>query len=162
MLLTLISLSVPSFVVNFKVGSSGDLALHINPRLTEGTVVRNSYLNGSWGSEEKKISYNPFGFGQFFDVSLGLLSPSVQSLCPDCGLTPPSPCSCPSAVAWIASRFMPMASTSLTTPIGFRPSRGWTLWRSRVMSPCPMSRSDLVLGPKPRGTHREGPHGTPF
>ncbi|XP_045041572.1 galectin-4 isoform X2 [Desmodus rotundus] len=59
-----------SFVVNFKVGSSGDLALHINPRLTEGTVVRNSYLNGSWGSEEKKISYNPFGFGQFFDLSI--------------------------------------------------------------------------------------------
>ncbi|XP_035974384.1 galectin-4 isoform X3 [Halichoerus grypus] len=59
-----------SFVINFMVGSSGDLALHINPRLTEGLVIRNSYLNGSWGSEDKKISYNPFGPGQFFDLSI--------------------------------------------------------------------------------------------
>ncbi|EPQ20081.1 Galectin-4 [Myotis brandtii] len=59
-----------SFAINFKVGSSGDLALHINPRLAEDTVVRNSYLNGSWGSEEKKISYNPFGRGQYFDLSI--------------------------------------------------------------------------------------------
>ncbi|XP_022380995.1 galectin-4 isoform X1 [Enhydra lutris kenyoni] len=59
-----------SFVINFMVGSSGDLALHINPRLTEGLVVRNSCLNGSWGSEDKKISYNPFGPGQFFDLSI--------------------------------------------------------------------------------------------
>ncbi|KAM8774771.1 galectin-4 [Rhynchonycteris naso] len=59
-----------SFVINFKVGPSGDLALHINPRMTEGVVVRNSYLNGSWGSEERKLSYNPFGPGQFFDLSI--------------------------------------------------------------------------------------------
>lgn len=73
------------------VGSSGDLALHINPRLTEGLVVRNSYLNGSWGSEDKKISYNPFGPGQFFDVSLGSPSyhpPSLQSFCPGPSLKP--------------------------------------------------------------------------
>lgn len=72
------------------VGSSGDLALHINPRLTEGLVIRNSYLNGSWGSEDRKISYNPFGPGQFFDVSLGSPShsPSLQSLCPGPGLKP--------------------------------------------------------------------------
>ncbi|NP_001029940.1 galectin-4 isoform X1 [Bos indicus x Bos taurus] len=59
-----------SFVINFKVGSSGDVALHINPRMTEGAVVRNSFLNGSWGSEERKVSYNPFGPGQFFDLSV--------------------------------------------------------------------------------------------
>ncbi|XP_040108707.1 galectin-4 isoform X2 [Oryx dammah] len=59
-----------SFVINFKVGSSGDVALHINPRMTEGTVVRNSFLNGSWGSEERKVPYNPFGPGQFFDLSI--------------------------------------------------------------------------------------------
>uniref|UniRef100_A0A8C9KZ02 Galectin n=1 Tax=Phocoena sinus TaxID=42100 RepID=A0A8C9KZ02_PHOSS len=71
-----------SFVINFKVGSSGDLALHINPRLNEGSVVRNSFLNGSWGAEERKVSYNPFGPGQFFDVSLGSLSllPSKASV----------------------------------------------------------------------------------
>ncbi|KAB1273326.1 Galectin-4 [Camelus dromedarius] len=58
------------FVINFKVGSSGDLALHINPRLNEGVVVRNSRLKGSWGPEERKLSYNPFGPGQFFDLSI--------------------------------------------------------------------------------------------
>ncbi|ERE59410.1 galectin-4-like protein [Cricetulus griseus] len=57
------------FTINFKVGSSGDVALHINPRIGEG-VVRNSFLNGSWGSEERKITYNPFGPGQFFDLSI--------------------------------------------------------------------------------------------
>lgn len=72
------------------VESSGDLALHINPRLTEGLVVRNSCLNGSWGSEDRKLSYNPFSPGQFFDVSLGSPShpPSLQSLCPGPGLKP--------------------------------------------------------------------------
>ncbi|PNJ18745.1 LGALS4 isoform 3, partial [Pongo abelii] len=59
-----------SFAINFKVGSSGDIALHINPRMSNGTVVRNSLLNGSWGSEEKKITHNPFGPGQFFDLSI--------------------------------------------------------------------------------------------
>ncbi|KAF5926408.1 hypothetical protein HPG69_015606 [Diceros bicornis minor] len=58
------------FVINFKAGSSGDVALHINPRLAEGVVVRNSFLNGSWGSEERKLSHNPFGAGQFFDLSI--------------------------------------------------------------------------------------------
>ncbi|OBS70137.1 hypothetical protein A6R68_01319 [Neotoma lepida] len=60
-----------NFIINFKVGPSGDIALHINPRMGEG-VVRNSFMNGSWGSEERKITYNPFGPGQFFDVSLGV------------------------------------------------------------------------------------------
>ncbi|XP_053461391.1 galectin-4 isoform X1 [Nycticebus coucang] len=59
-----------SFAINFKVGSSGDIALHINPRMGEGAVVRNSFLNGSWGSEERKIPINPFGPGQFFDLSI--------------------------------------------------------------------------------------------
>uniref|UniRef100_A0A8C6RJD8 Galectin n=1 Tax=Nannospalax galili TaxID=1026970 RepID=A0A8C6RJD8_NANGA len=56
-------------MINFKVGSSGDIALHINPRMGEG-VVRNSFLNRAWGSEEKNISYNPFRPGQFFDLSI--------------------------------------------------------------------------------------------
>uniref|UniRef100_A0A671G5A5 Galectin n=1 Tax=Rhinolophus ferrumequinum TaxID=59479 RepID=A0A671G5A5_RHIFE len=59
-----------SFDINFKVGSTGDLALHINPRMNENAVVRNSYLNGSWGSEERKLSYNPFGCGLFFELSI--------------------------------------------------------------------------------------------
>ncbi|XP_040832560.1 galectin-4 [Ochotona curzoniae] len=58
------------FTINFKVGSSGDVALHINPRMDEGTVVRNSLLNGSWGTEERKMGHNPFGHGQYFDLSI--------------------------------------------------------------------------------------------
>ncbi|KAF0876440.1 LEG4 protein, partial [Crocuta crocuta] len=86
------SLSAFSFAINFVVGSTGDLALHINSRLTEDVVVRNSFLNGSWGSEEKKITYNPFGPGKFFDVSLGsLLPPSLQTLCPGSSLKPALP-----------------------------------------------------------------------
>ncbi|XP_021062774.1 galectin-4 isoform X1 [Mus pahari] len=58
-----------NFVINFKVGSTGDIAFHINPRIGE-SVVRNSYMNGSWGAEERKVAYNPFGPGQFFDLSI--------------------------------------------------------------------------------------------
>lgn len=56
------------------MGSSGDIALHINPRMGEA-LVRNSFLNGSWGSEERKVAHNPFVPGHFFDVSLGVPSP---------------------------------------------------------------------------------------
>lgn len=60
------------------MGSSGDIALHINPRMGEA-LVRNSFLNGSWGSEERKVAHNPFVPGQFFDVSLGVPSPLPQT-----------------------------------------------------------------------------------
>lgn len=33
-------------------------------------MVRNSFMNGSWGAEERKVAYNPFGPGQFFDLSI--------------------------------------------------------------------------------------------
>uniref|UniRef100_A0A8C5V597 Galectin n=1 Tax=Microcebus murinus TaxID=30608 RepID=A0A8C5V597_MICMU len=59
-----------SFSINFRAGPSGDIALHVNPRVAEGNVVRNSFLKGSWGSEERNISYNPFSPGQFFDLSI--------------------------------------------------------------------------------------------
>lgn len=113
---------VLSFIINFKVGSSGDIALHINPRMGEG-VVRNSFMNGSWGSEERKISYNPFGPGQFFDVSLGSLPrlPQTRVLL---GLTSPLPDSCQSAAAPTDSKCLPTASTFSTTHIGSRCSRG--------------------------------------
>lgn len=58
-----------NFIINFKVGSSGDIAFHLNPRIGD-SVVRNTYMNGSWGSEERKLAYNPFGPGQFFDLSI--------------------------------------------------------------------------------------------
>uniref|UniRef100_A0A8C8RVX7 Galectin n=1 Tax=Pelusios castaneus TaxID=367368 RepID=A0A8C8RVX7_9SAUR len=58
-----------SFCINFKTGHSQDIALHINPRLNEQKVVRNSFLKGQWGSEERELSFNPFQPGQYFDVS---------------------------------------------------------------------------------------------
>ncbi|KAE8585818.1 hypothetical protein XENTR_v10021464 [Xenopus tropicalis] len=58
------------FHINFKAGSSNDVALHFNPRLTENVVVRNSRLGGSWGQEERNLSYNPFRPGQYFDISI--------------------------------------------------------------------------------------------
>nr|NP_034837.2 galectin-6 [Mus musculus]AAC27244.1 galectin-6 [Mus musculus] len=58
-----------TFAINFRVGSSEDIALHINPRIGD-CLVRNSYMNGSWGTEERMVAYNPFGPGQFFDLSI--------------------------------------------------------------------------------------------
>lgn len=46
-----------------------DIAFHLNPRVQEGIIVRNSKLGGDWGAEERELSYNPFREGEFFDVS---------------------------------------------------------------------------------------------
>ncbi|XP_055992861.1 galectin-4 isoform X2 [Sorex fumeus] len=62
--------SAKRFAINFKVGLTGEVALHINPRLDEGVVVRNSLQNGAWGSEERNVSHNPFSRGEFFDLSI--------------------------------------------------------------------------------------------
>uniref|UniRef100_A0A8C0GYR2 Galectin n=1 Tax=Chelonoidis abingdonii TaxID=106734 RepID=A0A8C0GYR2_CHEAB len=59
-----------SFSINFKMGYSRDIALHINPRLNERVVVRNSLLNGQWGAEERALPHNPFQPGQYFDLSI--------------------------------------------------------------------------------------------
>ena len=56
-------------IFNLKVSRSKDIALHINPRVKDRIVVRNSMLGGSWGKEERELSLNPFMDGQYFDVS---------------------------------------------------------------------------------------------
>ncbi|XP_053577566.1 galectin-4-like [Bombina bombina] len=66
----LISEGATGFHINFKVGSSGDIALHFNARLNEKAVVRNSFLRGSWGHEEREMSFKPFKKGQYFDISI--------------------------------------------------------------------------------------------
>ncbi|KAJ8402183.1 hypothetical protein AAFF_G00370480 [Aldrovandia affinis] len=58
------------FVLNFKVGGTEDIAFHMNPRVLEGQVVRNSCLGGTWGQEERELSHNPFLEGQYFDISV--------------------------------------------------------------------------------------------
>nr|XP_033809499.1 galectin-4 [Geotrypetes seraphini] len=59
-----------NFHVNFKVGFSNEIALHINPRMTECCVVRNSFLNGGWGREERDLAHNPFRPGEYFELSV--------------------------------------------------------------------------------------------
>ncbi|XP_038550097.1 galectin-4-like isoform X1 [Micropterus salmoides] len=56
--------------INFKVSRSRDIAFHMNPRVREGIVVRNSMLGGNWGQEERELSMNPFMEGQYFDMSI--------------------------------------------------------------------------------------------
>ncbi|XP_070620655.1 galectin-6-like [Erythrolamprus reginae] len=64
--------SVPNnaggFAINFVAGP--DIALHINPRLNQRSVVRNSFLRGSWGDEETDVPYNPFEYGHYFELSI--------------------------------------------------------------------------------------------
>ncbi|XP_056395857.1 galectin-4-like isoform X2 [Hyla sarda] len=57
------------FHINFKT-VTGEIAFHFNVRLYEFTVVRNSFLGGSWGPEERQMVDNPFMAGQSFDISI--------------------------------------------------------------------------------------------
>uniref|UniRef100_A0A8B9GUA3 Galectin n=1 Tax=Astyanax mexicanus TaxID=7994 RepID=A0A8B9GUA3_ASTMX len=49
-----------AFCINFVVGGSRDIAFHINPRIREGIVIRNSLIGGCWGDEERDCDFNPF------------------------------------------------------------------------------------------------------
>ncbi|KAJ8368694.1 hypothetical protein SKAU_G00087220 [Synaphobranchus kaupii] len=57
-----------SFACNFLVSSSGDTAFQINPRVSEGVVVRNSCKGGNWGAEERETDVNPFQEGKSFEM----------------------------------------------------------------------------------------------
>ncbi|KAK6473255.1 galectin-9-like isoform X5 [Huso huso] len=57
------------FHVNFKYNSL--IAFHLNPRLDENTVVRNSLLGEKWGPEERNLSAGmPFARGQAFMMAI--------------------------------------------------------------------------------------------
>ena len=53
------------FAINLK-GSQG-IALHLNPRFHENAFVRNSFIHGAWGKEERSGS-NPFQKNQPFEI----------------------------------------------------------------------------------------------
>ncbi|XP_077394958.1 galectin-8-like [Festucalex cinctus] len=58
------------FEINLMLKDGRSKALHLNPRFQPGTVfVRNSFLSGFWGSEERQLTTTfPFAAGQFFEM----------------------------------------------------------------------------------------------
>ncbi|MEQ2183322.1 hypothetical protein GOODEAATRI_031549, partial [Goodea atripinnis] len=60
---------------NLVVSRSRDIAFHMNPRVKEGAVVRNTRTDGKWGKEDRELSMNPFMEGQYFDVSNAAIHP---------------------------------------------------------------------------------------
>ncbi|XP_035240196.1 galectin-4-like [Anguilla anguilla] len=58
------------FAINFRVSNGEDIAFHFNARVAEGVLVRNSYMGGCWGQEERDVNFNPFAEGQYFDISV--------------------------------------------------------------------------------------------
>uniref|UniRef100_A0A3B5KIR2 Galectin n=1 Tax=Takifugu rubripes TaxID=31033 RepID=A0A3B5KIR2_TAKRU len=59
-----------SFAINFMESKSNNIALHINPRVKDKIVVRNTKIGGIWDKEERELIFNPFGPGLFFDMSV--------------------------------------------------------------------------------------------
>ncbi|XP_038144463.1 galectin-4-like isoform X4 [Cyprinodon tularosa] len=55
---------------NLVVSRSRDIAFHMNPRVKEGVVVRNTRIGEKWGKEERELTTNPFVEGQYFDMSI--------------------------------------------------------------------------------------------
>ncbi|MEQ2276878.1 hypothetical protein XENORESO_013584 [Xenotaenia resolanae] len=59
-----------SFTVNLCNSKAENIALHLNPRMKSGVFIRNSYLDGSWGQEERELPFFPFSPGEYFEILL--------------------------------------------------------------------------------------------
>lgn len=60
--------SAKGFNVDLLSGKSKDIALHLNPRLDVKAFVRNSFIQESWGEEERNITCFPFSPGMYFEM----------------------------------------------------------------------------------------------
>uniref|UniRef100_A0A3Q2UNT0 Galectin n=1 Tax=Fundulus heteroclitus TaxID=8078 RepID=A0A3Q2UNT0_FUNHE len=56
------------FTVKLCNSKTENVALHLNPRMKSGVFIRNSYLDGSWGQEERELPFFPFSPGEYFEV----------------------------------------------------------------------------------------------
>ncbi|XP_021094054.1 galectin-5-like [Heterocephalus glaber] len=57
------------FSINLCTGS--DIAFHLNPRFDGNILVRNTQIQGSWGSEERSLPFDmPFRQGYSFTVGI--------------------------------------------------------------------------------------------
>lgn len=59
-----------SFTINLCNSKNENVALHLNPRMKSGVFIRNSYLDGSWGQEERELPFFPFSPGEYFEILL--------------------------------------------------------------------------------------------
>uniref|UniRef100_A0A3Q3FW03 Galectin n=1 Tax=Labrus bergylta TaxID=56723 RepID=A0A3Q3FW03_9LABR len=56
--------------INFMVSRSRDVAFHMNPRVREGIVVRNSKIGGNWGQEDRELIFPPLFLRCLFAVGI--------------------------------------------------------------------------------------------
>ncbi|KAM9051500.1 galectin-8 isoform X5 [Balaenoptera ricei] len=63
-----VNTNAKGFAVDLLSGKSKDIALHLNPRLNVKAFVRNSFLQQSWGEEERNITCFPFSPGMYFEM----------------------------------------------------------------------------------------------
>ncbi|XP_036133564.1 galectin-8 isoform X2 [Molossus molossus] len=63
-----VNTNAKGFNVDLLSGKSKDIALHLNPRLKSKAFVRNSFLQESWGEEERNITCFPFSPGMYFEM----------------------------------------------------------------------------------------------
>ncbi|XP_075043247.1 galectin-4-like isoform X3 [Mixophyes fleayi] len=58
------------FHVNLVNSRTRNIHLHLNPRFREGALVRNTQDRGTWGPEERQMTYMPFSPGQGFQMEI--------------------------------------------------------------------------------------------
>lgn len=122
------------FAIDFLESKSNNIALHINPRIKDKVVVRNTRIGGIWDEEEKELIFNPFGPGLFFDVrALYIKSTRFKIYInkPEFWSILSSRCRLP--VTLTSLKCLWMDNTCLITTTNWNPSTLLTSWRLRVM-----------------------------